>query len=382
MKNRLTIVLYCLLGTFVFGQMSSPDDTIYKQWLGIDSLVDKVLRKKEEYKLQIRLSTFQNDSLITKGTGVDNYYYPASLVKFPTVLASLSKMNALGLSLDDRIVLDDMEVQGNRSFIFKTKKGITFKELIEKTIVVSDNDYYNVLYHFVTPAYLSEYLNHRGFEDVLIYRCFNGCSKEDQLKTAGYHIYSSSDSLMFEVQESHLQWEVVSEKFRYSDDKKVGGRFVKKGKVIESPYDFNENLEFPINSLHQMMIAFIKDPMDDHWDTGIENRTFLIEKLRQSPAEIGANEYSVEDFKIIGFGNQKLDNSRFTTYSKIGYSYGFITETAYVEDTLSDKSFFLTISMYVNRNNTINDGRYQYNSIATPFMGTLTHIIGDQLIDK
>ena len=179
-----------------------------------------------------------------------------------------------------------------------------------------------------------------------------------------------------------LGWEEISEKFAYSEDKRVGDRFIKKGKVISTPYDFNENLEFPVNSLHQMMIEFISDSSGLKWNIGEKNRFFFLEKLRQYPTDIGQGEYSVQDFKIIGFGNQKMDNSRFTTHSKIGYSYGFITESAYVVDAVSNQSFYLTISMYVNSNNTINDGRYEYNSIATPFMGALTHIIADQLIDK
>lgn len=382
MKNRLIIALYCLFGVFAFGQISSTNDTIFSEWLGIDPLVDKVFNNQEEYKLQIRLSRMQNDSLITTKIGSENYYYPASLVKFPTVLAVVHKLHEEGLSLDDEIVLDDVDIRGNKSFIYKTKNGISFKELIEKTLVVSDNDYYNVLYHFVGPAYLNDYLNKRGFEDVLIYRCFNGCSKEEQLMTAGHSVYSSSDSLKFKVPERLLGWEEISQKFAYSDDKRVGDRFIKKGKVIAAPYDFNENLEFPVNSLHQMMIAFITDSSNLKWEIGERNRSFVLEKLRQHPVDIGEEDFSVEDFKIIGFGNQKMDNSRFATHSKIGYSYGFITESAYVIDVVSNQSFYLTISMYVNSNNTINDGRYQYNSIATPFMGTLTHIIADQLIDK
>lgn len=382
MKSRLIIVIYFLFGVFAFGQISSTNDTLYSRWLGIDPLVDKVFSNQEEYKLQIRLSTMQNDSLITTKIGSENYYYPASLVKFPTVLAVLHKLQEEGLSLEDKIVINDIDIEGDKSFIYKTKKGISFKELIEKTVVVSDNDYYNVLYHFVGPAYLNDYLNNRGFKDVLIYRCFNGCSKEEQLKTAGYNVYSTSDSLKLKVTESMLGWEEISEKFAYSEDKRVGDRFIKKGKVIATPYDFNENLEFPVNSLHQMMIGFISDSSDIKWNIGEKNRFFFLEKLRQHPADIGQGEYSVQDFKIIGFGNQKMDNSRFTTHSKIGYSYGFITESAYVVDAVSNQSFYLTISMYVNSNNTINDGRYQYNSIATPFMGTLTHIIADQLIDK
>jgi hypothetical protein len=382
MKSSIIIILIFCLGASVQGQVTNLEDSIIKSWTGLDPLVDDVLNNRQTHKLQVQVSTFQADTLITSTIGAGSYYYPASLVKFPTVLSALNKMDRMGLSLDDKIMLHNLDINGSKSFISKTKKGVTFRELIEQTIVVSDNDYYNVLYHFVTPKYLNDYLKFRGFDDVLIYRCFNGCSKEDQLKTAAYSIFSNSDSLKYNEKESLLDWASVLEEFTPSDDKRIGNRFIKEGKVIQGPYDFNENLEFPINSVHDMMISFISDSTDETWQIGEDKRFFLIEKLSQSPVDIGIDKYSIQDFKIIAFGNQELDNSRFVTYSKIGYSYGFITETAYVKDTISKSGFFLTISMYVNKNNTINDGRYQYGTVATPFMGTLTHIIANQLIDK
>lgn len=381
MKNGL-IILFCFASLYSDAQVSKCEDSIVKSWLGIDNLVDDVLNNRDFYKLQIRLSTFQGDSLIKFEIGDEYYFYPASLVKLPAVLATLHKIDELGLSLEDKIILDDLEITGSKSFISKTKNGITFKELIEKTIVISDNDYFNILYHFLTPLYLNQYLNSRGFMDVLIFKCFSGCSKGEQLKTTSYNVVSNLDSLKYSAGESYVDFKEVANKFKYTENKIIGERHLKDGIIIEQPYDFNENLDFPLNSLHNMMTSYILDSTDLVWKIGGKNRSFLIQKMREGPADINLNQHCPLDFKIIGFGNSELENSRFQTCSKIGYSYGFISETAFVHDSVSRKNFFLTISMYVNKNKILNDGRYEYKSIATPFMGTLTHIIANQLIGK
>lgn len=382
MKFQLLIILFFSVAALEAQVCNYPTDSIPKEWFGKDPMVDKVLEQKEKYRLQIILSAICDDSFQTKSYADNQYYYPASLVKFPTVLAVLSKMKREGIALEDRIILNDIEIRGSKTFITKTRKGISFRELIEKTMVVSDNDYYNVLYHFVTPRALNAYLTNAGFEDVLIYRCFNGCSKDEQLKTAGYSVFGENDSLKLRKEGDLMNWEEISELFPYDEDKLVGDKHVAKGKVYSAPYDFNENLEFPLESLHRMMISFVEDTTDQLWQLGKEYRIFLLEKLSQFPEDIGESKYKSNDFKIIGFGDQNRDNSRFITYSKIGYSYGFITETAYVRDSRSGRDFYLTVSMYVNRNQTINDGRYEYSTVATPFMGSLTHLIADQFIDK
>lgn len=380
---RIKIIFLLLIATQALNaqELQVNSDSLMAYWKGKDALVDDVLNNQDKYRLQILFSYNYQDSLQQYFLGKEQYFYPASLVKLPTVLIALEKMRSTGIKLDDRIVLDHLNINGSKSFINKTRNGISFRELIEKTIVISDNDYYNVLYHFVTPRKLNMDLKQKGLDDVLIYRCFNGCSKDEQLITTGYKVYNSKDSLISHFRGDVMDWSEISDLFPYDDGKKVGNKHMNKGKVFSQPYDFNDNLEFPITSLHELMISFIRDSSDLDWKLGSENRAFVLEKLRQFPKEIGASN-QVNDFKIIGFGDPNWDNKRFTTYSKIGYSFGFITETAYVMDRISEKSFFLTISMYVNNNETINDGNYEYSTIATPFMGRLTHIIADELIDK
>jgi len=59
------------------------------------------------------------------------------------------------------------------------------------------------------------------------------------------------------------------------------------------------------------------------------------------------------------------------TFGKIGLSFGFATEIAYVVDLVSKNEFFLSIRIYTNKNQTINDGIYQYEEISKAFFGKI-----------
>lgn len=390
---RFSTIFILLSVNVVFGQQTAAD-SILNLCIGKDDLVDKVISNRSEYRLQFILTELKDDSILSNtidGTSGE-YYYPASLVKLPVVLATLEKMKRENISLNDYIRLDKGLPVGNSRFISLTQSHkLTFSQLIEEILVVSDNDYFNVLYHFVTPEELNNSLHEKGFEKTLIYRCFSGCSKEDQLKTVGAKVYDENDSLIYQQEATSMSWSEIADQFATGDDKYIGKRIVKGGDIINTPYNFNYNLEFPLTELHEVLISLVMDDSANKhgkWNLRLEDRAFVLDNMRKFPRELenskyqNQNKYPDNAFKIIAFGDPKLDNSRYKTYSKIGYSYGFISESAFVTDTVTGNSYFLTISMYVNKNSTINDSRYEYKTVATPFMGRFTHILFDVLNEK
>ena len=81
-------------------------------------------------------------------------------------------------------------------------------------------------------------------------------------------------------------------------------------------------------------------------------------------------------YKYIALGNEtNLSNTHIRTFSKLGLSYGFVTETAYVVDFKENIDFFLSISMYVNENKTVNDNHYEYETVARPFCAKLGELL-------
>ena len=62
-------------------------------------------------------------------------------------------------------------------------------------------------------------------------------------------------------------------------------------------------------------------------------------------------------------------------FDKVGRSYGFISESAYVVDYEAKAEFFLSTAIYVNEDEVLNDGKYEYNKVGFPFMASLGDMI-------
>ena len=55
-------------------------------------------------------------------------------------------------------------------------------------------------------------------------------------------------------------------------------------------------------------------------------------------------------------------------FDKIGRAYGFSIENAWIEDTRTGAGFFLAIVLYTNQDGVLNDDRYEYETVADPFL--------------
>jgi hypothetical protein len=63
------------------------------------------------------------------------------------------------------------------------------------------------------------------------------------------------------------------------------------------------------------------------------------------------------------------DNIRI--YNKIGLAYGFAIDNAYIIDVDSEIEFMISAVIHTNANQVYNDGLYEYEEVAFPFMARL-----------
>ena len=118
-----------------------------------------------------------------------------------------------------------------------------------------------------------------------------------------------------------------------------------------------------------------------------KSRLFILNLLAKYPREIQDKSYhnlklypdNFYKYSIIGNNNSLASSGQYRIFSKIGISYGFVTETAYIVDFKKKKDYIFSISMYVNQDEIINDGVYEYEKIARPFIANLSRIIQDNL---
>jgi len=62
-------------------------------------------------------------------------------------------------------------------------------------------------------------------------------------------------------------------------------------------------------------------------------------------------------------------------FNKPGWSYGFLTDVAYIVDFKNKVEFMLTGVIYVNRDGVLNDDKYEYDETGYPFFREVGEII-------
>lgn len=330
--------------------------------------------------LKENLPEFEHDRLNT-----GNYFYPASTVKLPIALLTIEKMNRLGLRLDDALLLHPDFACGNLKYIEKTQPaGTTFRVMLEEMLTISDNEYYSALYHFLKPKEIFQRLSELGYSGVHIFRALNGCELEGQLKTNSCEVLRDSVQVYKQGTEIlPLSW--LAQMYNFDEGKLVGQQHEYRGEIVQGPYDFNYNLELPLDVLHEMHLRLLFPPgfaSRSRWSITPEQRLFLVDCLRHFPRELPNEAYhNIRKFPdnyykyfLIGEDEEPVLN----TISKIGLSFGFVTETAFV-DFGNGNGMLMTVSMYTNADNIVNDGKYEYETVARPFLSRLGKILLENL---
>src|SRR5690606_39004968 len=167
---------------FIFSLMANAQVS-NSQWLEIllrtdaSPLLLGVLNQPETFRYQLIYTKIDRDrNNLPKFTNYclnaddENYFYPASMVKMPTSLAALEKINVLKhLGIDKKPpMLTDSRHSSQTAVIDDntSANGLTsIDPYLKKIFVVSDNDAYNRLYEFCGQQYLNEALWKKGYRN-------------------------------------------------------------------------------------------------------------------------------------------------------------------------------------------------------------------------
>jgi hypothetical protein len=361
------------------------------------SFMDYALKHADEYGIDKRIlldSTFRFQMVYspvvngevrkTVSVGTNQYYYPASLVKLPVALLALEKMNRKNISLNDRIVINDDFECGSVKFVELSRRtNIDFKQIFEELLIVSDNDFYNTLYHFITPKEINDRLQELGFTGTRIYKAFTGCHWHDQLETNSYSVLNREGDTVYTQPYSVLDSNEILNAYNYTSSRLFGLKHEnEEGKIVLGPYDLNYSLEIPLEEIHEMLQRLVfpeRYPVAKRWNLKWEDRKFIQRCLSKYPNELNSTHRPIvkkwpkTKYKYI-LSKELNSNHDYRTQSKLGLSYGFSSETCFFND-YENVQFFLSVSLYTNRNNIVNDGDYEYEPVAKPFMSALSKML-------
>jgi peptidoglycan/xylan/chitin deacetylase (PgdA/CDA1 family) len=341
----------------------------------------KVLDNPDEYQYQLIYTEIHRDAenkvrLSNRYLRVNDaqYFNPASMVKLPTALFALEKMEELHAFGVNPLTLLKTDTSAAESFY----------DLIRQAMIVSDNVAYNKLFQFVGQEALNTRLQEMGYTGSRITRRFIPLTPEQHRLTEPVKLLSSDGRLLVDIPARRSRFE-----FDFSEKILVGNAHYNwSDSLIHEPFDFTTHNRMPLRDLQQILQSLIFPktvPLKQRFRISENSRRLMLDAISTLPFEsqrpvFDTTEFfdSYTKFFLYRDGKRKIPSS-IRIYNKTGWSYGFLIDAAYIVDQEKNREFMLTGVIYVNKDGILNDNKYEYDSVGYPFFREIGEIIAREV---
>ena len=364
---------------------SDPIKSAFKE----DKFLRKIIKDKDNYEIQILYTEVSKNKLgktefsnFQFQLNDEKYFYPASTIKLPIAVMALSKINELrseGLNISIKSKIQLTLINNKKEIIIKD--SITsFQNLIADVFLISDNSASNVLIDFIGYNYFNSSMNDSGFKNTYLNHKFN----PDPFVDSTWII----NTLDNEIISSNKNQTNVTTSSNISNLKKGKKRFLD-GEIENKSLDFSLKNRSSLTDMHNIMKNLIyPDISSSTFNLNVEDYDFLRYWMSRFTYEDLGAKY-IGDPKLFNsfnkffiYGNDTiLSNADVRVYNKIGQAYGTSTDSAYIKNYKEDIEFFLTATIYTNKNEIINDDIYEYGDTAIPFLSRLSKALYKNLLD-
>ena len=365
-----------LLASFCFLLLScssttNPIELIIKKR---EPQLKPIYKNKENHNLQILYTKVVRDSLgmpsfIQYDYQADNnvYFYPASTMKLPIVALTLQKINELrntgiNITVESKILLLSAD---------QITTETTFKDLISKVFLVSDNSASNILINFLGYNYFNQQMKEKGLNTIVLNHKFN----PDPYVKTDWKIYTLDRDL---ISKDETQ-EIIEHN---NLDNLLQGKFqILNGEKVATPFNFKTKNKASLRDLDGVMKRIIYPDLfqeQDRINLSDQDYNFLRYWMSRFTFEDIGIEYqkdskyfdSYNKFFIYGDSTNTIDR-KIRIYNKVGVAYGALTDISYIRDYQKNIEFFLSATIYVNQNQIVNDNIYEYDDVGIPFLAEL-----------
>ncbi len=328
--------------------------------------IKRVMDQVELYEVQIRYTQIdrKNDSVYFTDfdfqVDKENYFYPASTVKFPIAVLALEKLNTdKNLNMYSRFYVEGDSIE------------TTFANDVSKVFAVSDNDANNRLFEFLGQDAIHESFSQKGISPVRISHRLS-VPNADEVTTKPLIVYLN-DTTISTIYPS-INAPIQSLDLNHI---KKGHGYYDRDSLITEAFDFSRKNYYPIVAQHAVLKRIIfpeKFKESERFNLTKSQRDYLLESMHTLPAALGypSDEYYDSYGKFFMFGDTKEPiPETIKIYNKVGYAYGTLTDCAYITDTKNNVEFLLTATILVNKDGVFNDNAYEYDEIGIPFLAEL-----------
>ncbi len=314
----------------------------------------------------------------------DLYINPASTVKLPVALAALEKLHELAvpeLSLYTPMYTDSSYSGQVKVYTDSlSANGLpSVAQYIKEIFLVSDNDAYNRLYEFVGQQALNEKLWQKGYTNSRITRRFMPMTEDDNRHTNAIRFVQNGRMVYAQPPAYN------SQPFNFSRQYLVGRAYYNRyDSLIHQPMDFTTHNLLLLQDLQQLLQSVMfpaSVPAKQRFSLTAADYRFLYQYMSELPSESKYPHYdtatyydSYTKFFMFKAGRKRLP-AYMRVFNKPGWSYGFLTDAAYVVDFKNNIEYMISGCIYTNSDGVLNDDKYEYDSIGYPFFAETGDII-------
>jgi len=405
-KTLIILALFC--SCRLFGQVANTSSASRILQNVLDSLENKypkLIENPEKYRFKIVFTEIKRTkdkvNLETVGFRMEEkeYLYPASIVKLPTILIGLEEYNKIH-KMRSRVTYETLikfnKEKGCMPTAFSVKIGnkleyYTLDLFTKQMLGISDNDAYNRMYDFVGQQQLNRRLKELNFQNGKIIRKFVLNCSLDQNRISDSYVFLGRRNEWLYNRRGITNPDTILTDSTYKIGKAYEGL---DKKIVPRPFDFSRQNNLELVDLHKTLngIVFPKSEFAHTFDITEDQRKYVLQNLGKYPAEF-ALDFNPKDFpatykKYLFFGkdtNMNYTNdslSRFRSFNVVGLSFGCAIDAAYIVDLDAGKEFVLTVGIYTNEDEVINDAKYDYETLAYPLMKDIGRLIMNQLPDN
>jgi len=244
---------------------------------------------------------------------------------------------------------------------------------------VSDNDAYNRLYEFLGQQFINEELWKKGYRNIRITRRFVPMDADENRHTNPIN-FMKDGKVVYHQPEAYSK-----ARFKFPDKILIGeSHYNSNDSLVNTPMDFTTHNNIPLEDLQQILQSVIfpnSVSSKKKFNLTNDDYRFLYQYMSEFPGESRFPSYDTTEYfdsytKFFWFkaGKQKLP-SYIRSFNKPGWSYGFLTDAAYIVDFLHNVEFMISAVIYVNKDGILNDDKYEYEEIGYPFFKEVGQII-------
>ena len=379
----------------LFASAQQPDTVFLKNLLlSHPELFSHILNHPTHNEVQILYTQIDRDennvphfTSYSYRLDANHFFYPASTVKLPTAIFALEKLNELNIrGLDKKATMKtDSSFAGETKMLDDTSSttGLpSIENYIKKILLVSDNYAYNRLYEFVGRDEINKKLKKYGLNNTrIIGRLAIGDGGESARHTNAIDFYKG-DKLIY-----HQPPQYDEKDYPMHLDNMIQGKgyIDNNNKLIMQPFSFMDKNVYTIADQQMVLKRLLFPetfPKDQQFNLTKKDYKFIYHYMSMFPNENKKPTYNAPEYypaycKFLFYGGDSLAviNPDIRIFNKVGDSYGYNIDNAYIVDFKNKVEFIVTAVVQSNDSQIYNTNVYEYKTVTHPFMKNLGHVI-------